>query len=610
MENGTWCIVVLASINFRYVYQGCFTRKRNWGAFAASFAFAISVPVAVVAQAIELNPATIETGRQLNTLPDGGSGLASDSSDETPLGVDLAGIRLISSPSQVAKPSATRPGIETIDLPLVSGEVGDSLLETYLGRPVSFKLITDIRVSVTQFYRDKDRSLVAVLVPPQEITSGVLQLVVVPFRAGRIEFEGNQWTSDRHLERSVRQSAGKPVDSGQLIDDLNWLNLNPYRDVTAIFEPGNKPGETNLTLRSRELKPWGIFSGYSNTGSPSNDTNRFFFGFNRANLPAIDHQLSFQLTVSPDYIISDGQWFSDPSDAAYFSPSMAYFVPLPWRHKLNFQVAYVRSNTNPAGGVFRQQSETTLLYGEYGVPLPRKGGFASEVYGGLEYDGQSTENRFLGSVIGQTELDILQGSLGWRGQVTDRFGWTGFDFSAAFSPGGLSSSSAFVAASGDPNARASFGYLNGRLNRLTRLYQSGWTVSSLATGQWSPRTLPGIKQFTIGGWNSVRGYQTTEAAGDVGFTLSTEIRSPSFSVLSNFGRASSDAITAYAFWDHGFAHEYFDDNSHTLSSVGLGMDLTYNNRLSGSVAWGLALTDGPETSKGESRIQGRITLRY
>src|SRR3546814_12791487 len=62
----------------------------------------------------------------------------------------------------------------------------------------------------------------------------------------------------------------------------------------------------------------------------------------------------------------------------------------------------------------------------------------------------------------------------------------------------------------------------------TQDFGPGLQLSSRFTSQWSPDPLISNEGFSLGGMSSVRGYYESEALGDYGFALQTEIRSPDF----------------------------------------------------------------------------------
>ncbi|CAJ1412017.1 unnamed protein product [Effrenium voratum] len=456
-------------------------------------------------------------------------------------------------------------------------------------------LIRDIRVATIDHYRDSDRPLVSVSVPPQEITTGTVQLIVTVFRLGDVATDGNGWTSAEHVLETVRAEKGEEVDAGQLLEDLNWLNLNPYRNVAAVFEPGQKAGETILTLRSREVKPWQAYLGYQNSGLESSDTNRIIAGFNLANIPATDHLLSYQLTTSPDFWWKDGL-FGDVGNADYIAHSGNYFVPLRWRHKLTLQASYIDSNatlTTP----FTQAGKTYQAYLEYALPIMTAGDLRYDIYGGAEWKRQETDVSFAGTLVRNTTLDIAQFIAGVRGSVSDTYGATGFDLRVVASPGDLTGNNDdanFVTVTGNPNASADYLYLYGSAQRTTPIETLDSSLNSNLRAQFG-EDLAGLEQLAIGGRNTVRGYSELEAAGNFGFSLSNELRLPPLFPLIDVDAGVQDRLVPFLFADAGYVEDDFANTEDWLVGTGLGADYAVTDYISLSGALGVALSKTLET---------------
>lgn len=580
------------------------------------------------AQAVESYPAPVLTPERTGVLPQ----VALEGSDDaTPLGVDLRGIAIIDK-RQAAAQSGTADA--PIDLsragPLLQDAAFAARLEPFVGKPLSRKLIFDIRAEVTRYFRQINRPLVAVTIPPQEISTGVLRLEVLPFQVGKKRAEGNIWTPDDHLLKTVRSASGEEIASDELIEDINWLNLNPYRKLGVVFEPGAKPGTTDIIIRSDEQKPWSVYAGYRNSGSRKDDLDRLFAGFNIANIPFLDDQLSYQLTASPT-VIESGDIFDLEGTKGFLSHSLSYFAPLTypngWRHKLQLEAGYIQS-FNDLTSPFTQFNRTLQLYGEYAIPLNSRSSIIREFYGAIDFKQQQNDTFFANIPVSETTLDIVQFVAGVRGNFTTPLGWSkagagnknqarrtrgqgSFDLRFVVSPGGLgsrNSDAAFAAASGDADASASYVYLYGSVNHVTPLPRKFSWDTEIAF-QLSNEALPSLEQFSYGGYNSVRGYLTNEASGDNGIMLRNDLVFPGFELLGASGKVN-DWLTPYAFVDVGHSTDRFAGTTSNLASIGLGLDYQLQSNLSATLTYSHILRDGTETEAGDSTIFGSVTSRF
>lgn len=585
------------------------------GAATLAALLAAYSPGSAPAQTVEENAAPIVQGDQLRGLPAPASNAVTD---DTPFGVDLARIRIVTDPNAAAGPNAP----EAIDLsgagPLLNDEALRRRLNSYLGAPMTRRMIAAIQADVTAFLRDRNRPLVSVAPPPQEISDGSLTLLVTLFQLGDVKTEGNAWSPDAHLTGAIRAPAGEPVDSAQLIEDVNWLNLNPYRNLGVVFEPGTQPGETNLILRSNEEAPYTVFAGYANSGAREDDQHRIFVGATVGNFPLIDAQLSYQFTTSPE-TVERGRIASAGDQQGFLTHALSMFAPLQWengsRGKLSLAASYVSSFSNLAAP-FTQDNEAFLLSGEYAVPLAPLGSFRADVYGAAEYKRQENDVFFAGAQVNATEIEVMQGVFGLRGGFATGLSLMGdgrasFDASLVISPGGLSKANddaAFAAASGDPNADAHYGIGRGSFSHLAPITED---VSHRfrAAFQIAQTNLPGIEEFAHGGASSVRGYLTNEASGDDGFTIRNEIVGPAISLFGGDGGVR-DMAQPFGFVDYGWSKDQFANTSEELTAVGVGVNIAINDIVSGSLIYGHALTDGPETEAGDHRLFMRLSGRF
>jgi len=569
----------------------------------AALTAATLLSTGAVAQVVEENPAPVPQGTQRDELADP---VAPDETlSREPLGVDLAGI--IVAPSG----APARSGGSGVDISALAEDLPglSSALAGFIGQPLSQALIGEIRTVVIAAYRKADLPLVSVTVPPQEVTGGVLQLAVTVFTLGEITTDGNTRTSDAHLLDAMRVEPGETVDSAVLLEDLNWLNLNPYRNVVAVFEPGRKAGETNLTLRADEVKPWQVYAGYQNSGVESSDRNRIFAGFNTAGFPGTDHLLSYQLTASPDFWW-DGGLLADPAHAAYESHSVSYFVPLPWRHKLTMQASYIDSDATLVTP-FTQAGETVQVYADYAVPVDTRGDIRYDAYGLAEWKLQEVALDFAGLPVRRSQLGIAQFGGGIRGTQRDAWGRTGFDVRVVASPGGLVShneDSDFVASTGNPDADATYAYLFGTALRSTPVDPIDATLVNRLRFQVGSSDLPGIEQFSVGGVSTVRGYEALELSGEAGVSLSNELRFDALSVLSDDVVAND--LVPFGFVDVGYVSDDFSNVDEVLLGTGFGASYSVSRFLSLDAALGFAVLETRATDAGDARAHVSATIRY
>jgi hypothetical protein len=221
------------------------------------------------------------------------------SDDATPLGVNVQAIVLIGA-NVGAKPAS---GVKGVDVSEVSGLDAAALREQltpFVDRPLSRKLIAEVQAAIAAAYREAGRPFVSVTLPPQEVSSGVLQLRVIVFKVAGIKVTGA--AAENYPPSRIRLVPGQEIDARKLETDLDWANRNPFRQVEAVFGPGKDLGMTDVNIQVTDRKPWQVYAGYANSGTLLTDRNRYYVGASGA--PSADVFASYQLTGSGNFWVT------------------------------------------------------------------------------------------------------------------------------------------------------------------------------------------------------------------------------------------------------------------------------------------------------------------
>ena len=267
------------------------------------------------------------------------------SDDATPLGVNVQAIVLIGANAGAKQIG----GVKGVDVSQVSGLDAAALREQltpFVDRPLSRKLIAEVQAAVAAAYREAGRPFVSVTLPPQEVSSGVLQLRVIVFKVAGIKVTGA--AAESYKQSRIRLVPGQEIDARKLETDLDWANRNPFRQVEAVFGPGKDLGLTDVNIQVTDRKPWQVYAGYANSGTLLTDRNRYYVGASGA--PSADIFASYQLTGSGNFWVDDGL-FSRTDDAKYVSQAGRLLTPLGLRTSLEVVGDHVLTNERPEQSV-------------------------------------------------------------------------------------------------------------------------------------------------------------------------------------------------------------------------------------------------------------------
>lgn len=515
---------------------------------------------------------------------------------------ELKGVVVEESEGQVTEltPGVTIAGPLFLRDPLVT-----DALAGYVGRPLTVGDLDRLCFLLALMSRKMDHPLVSAVIPPQDISSGILRIRVQEAKVGEVRVEGNKWFSDDLFLREMRFKSGDRVRSSLLKEDIDWINRNSFRNSAAVFSPGEEPGTTDLVLQTQDRFPVTFYVGFEDTGNDTTGDERWLTGINWGNVGGWGHSLNYQFTTSPNTHDS-------------ITHSGSYNIPLPWRHTLTLFGNY--SDSNPVlASPFSQDSTSWQAGVRYIAPLPEIGPWSHEAYAGFDFKQSNSHLVFGGTTVFNRTSDVNQFVLGYDGSAEDEWGRTRFYNSVFLSPGGWSDGnkdSVFIATR--VGSGADYVYAKLGVDRQTRLWGDFlWNFS--IEGQVSSRNLIGSEQFSLGGYSSVRGYEESEGTGDSGWRISNEVVTPAVSPLSILSLVSpekaTDQLQFLFFWDYGVAHPHAptagQDNNVILSSIGPGLRYQVDRYLSVRFDYGFQLTDsGASDGRRNDRAHLGVTVSY
>lgn len=468
----------------------------------------------------------------------------------------------------------------------------NALNPIYLNQPLTQDLLTQLKRQIILYYKEQNRPVVMVSVPEQDVTDGVLFLLVTEGKLGKVVCEGNRWFSKNTYKHKMRAKQGEPLDENQILKDVSWLNRNPFRNVDIFFAPGYEEGMTDIQLRVDDQFPVQIFVGGDNTGNDSTGNARIYEGITWGDAFWLDHILSYQFTSSTDF-------------KKLRSHSLHYTAPLPWKNILVFYGGYATVHPHISG--FKSKGELFQSSVRYTFPFGSNySGVIQELTAGFDY--KYTNNNLL--FVGEEILSIIDGPINLTqfllkySYAKDRDGQPfAFDIDLFFSPAEfLSHQTNDDYSKLNPNAKSRYFY--GKM-MVSKLYSLPYKFGLFLQGrlQLSSEVLLQSEEFGLGGYDTVRGYEEREFNADNALCLNLEIHTPPLSLLKFFNICDvKDNLYFLAFLDYGLGN-INDRHPHNkrvnanpkipkfqnLLGAGPGMRYTINKYLAFRFDWGLNL---------------------
>jgi len=450
---------------------------------------------------------------------------------------------------------------------LLSREELEGLAAPYRGRSVSLAELRALVESINALYRGKGIVTAQAILPPQDVSDGIVRIRLIEGRVGKVSVRGNATTDAGYVAARIRQGPGDLVRLPELERDLKRFNRTNDVQARAQLEPGAEVGQTDIVLLLEEPPLHELRAFTDNSGSVQTGEVRAGVSYRNRSL----HGLRDDLTLSTAH--ADGQ-------ASY---SVAWGVPVSTLGtRLN--AAYYDDATHIKHGPLavldlKGKASATVL----SLRHPLRIDDASQVDAILGAKQRRTLNRFDAVVLQKTRT--RDASLGLEGQFADPSGYW------------LGSITGLVVDSEQLNLpERSFRVVRGTLRRSHNLPQGLAVVASYNWQNTGDDLLPAGEQFLIGGEGSVRGYAPGVLSGDRGYVLSLELHHP---IPTGNGEGPALKASGFIFSDYGVVRPFRPpsdprEGRESLSSIGWGVSVQAGPRLSLRATLGFPMHDRPE----------------
>jgi hemolysin activation/secretion protein len=476
-----------------------------------------------------------------------------------------------------------------------------SVLASWIGKSVTFHSLQQAADAVTEMYRMRGY-LVRSYLPEQNLTEGIVTIVVVEGRLGSIRVEHDLESS--HLSEQkvrdyiqTRQHIGAPVRPDDLKRATTLLNELPGLSASSVLEPGERDGEANVVVKIRDTPKLTGNVQIDNTGALSTGEYKLTTGVNVNSPLGIGDQLQFVGNGSQNSVYG----------------RLAYSLPL-GNDGLRFGTNYslLPYNYSLSGNTYSGDARVLGLSANY--PIYRSN--ASNLSFSATFDRKNFNNSVQGIEINNKQIEITNIAL--SGDMLDGFMGGGLtQYTAAYGKGrlDLSKNAADLAAdqiTNGPNHNGTFSKVTWTLARLQRINPTD-TLAVTGSGQFAENNLDSAEKIPVTGPFAVRAYSTSEPGGDNGTILNIELR-----------RQFAEALTGMVFIDSAQIQHDKNDNSATLTPnsgtySGAGFGVNYGKAtgisIHASVAWRIGsnpfrnLTTGQDADGTSRNPRGWVTLQ-
>lgn len=465
-------------------------------------------------------------------------------------------------------------GFEVVGAQRLAPDELQALLAPQIGRETDLAGLHAAAERIAQAYRRRGLALASAHVPPQEVHDGVVRLVVVEGRLGRVQLRNASRLGDGALQRALASAGeGQAMDLAELQRLLQQLGERSGLVVSATLQPGASFGTADLEVVVQDGRRFEAELALDNHGQRHTGTWRVRTELRGAGLLAEGDSAS--LTV-----LGAGPGLHHGRLAWQWAPAAAP----DWRLGAAAAALHYRLRGDLAALQARGRADSLIAYALR--PLHRSEHAALQLQAVWEHKTLVDE---LGGGAVASRKQARLATLGLSGERADaglgpgRGGsWQG---AASVVAGRLDLDAATAAldaaGAGTQGRYVKLGLQAARAQALG----GGWEAALRLQAQASDGNLDGSEKLALGGPGAVRALDTGSAAVDQGWLGALELRrrSPEGWALGLFADAAAGHVRRHAVAG--------DANRRRASGHGFLLDATHGAwQFSLQAAWAAGLS--------------------
>lgn len=448
--------------------------------------------------------------------------------------------------------------VEFTSSEILSREALEAIAAQYRGRTVSLADVQEIAARVNRLYRDKGVVTAQAVVPPQDVTDGIVRIRLVEGRVGKVSVQGNASTSESYVIRRVTLAPGELVDLARLERDLVFFNRTNDAQTRAELRPGERFGTTDVLVSLAEPPRHLARFFVDNAGAEATGEWRRGASYLNRSLFGRRDDLSLNAARADGH---EGYWasYGAPINRVGGRLTLAAFSDR----------TQIRHGPLATLNITGKSRAATLL-----LRQPAYVGARHQVDALIGGSSRDSETHIDGVLL-QT-ADTRDFSLGGEVQASDASGHSVASLTRVWA-----------------DTEAGFGRRNVRLWRAGAGRTQKLSDSVSLRGQFSMQNsrddlLPSTHQFFVGGEGNARGYPTGLYSGDDGYLVNLELHHALPLPLRG---------TGFAFYDRGVAKPLkpagATQERDRVESIGWGLNFSATEHVAGRAVFGYALDPIP-----------------
>lgn len=520
---------------------------------------------------------------------------------------------------------------------ILPAEKVDALVAPYVGQQKRYGDVQKALEALENEFRRQGYGTVQVYVPEQELTTGVVRLLVSEGVIGKVTIAGNKYFDDANVRASLPNlKEGTAPNMRKLSENVQLSNENPAKQLEVTLGVSEEEGKVNARVEVKEEDPERIYLTLDNTGTKASGKHRIGIAYQNANLGNSDQVLTLAYTTALDppggmKILGNRMLpWQDGNGVKVDIFSIGYRLPL---YSIGDSIDFIYGNsstdtpsTSPTLGTGLGINGKGEVFGlRYNHIFPRAGEFTSKLVLGLDYKYLNSRCAIAGvptpfGVAGCTPHTFRPVSATYSGQwqkpgeaidfnvgVVHHLFPMGSRFVYAAAPGGYDR---YSAASGyqtkDEFTALRFG------GSYSAAVPGDWMVRVAANAQHANNALPAGERLGLAGQNAVRGFLERAVAADRGYVANFEAYSPDIAA----GLGVPGNLKWLVFFDtaHGFNLNPSVNQKVNIASLGIGLRYNLNKDVSARIDIARVMDgvwpNGAPTVALEGDIRGHFGLAF
>lgn len=463
-----------------------------------------------------------------------------------------------------------------------------AILDKRKGKLLSFRDLEDGADDLSAYFREHGYVAVRVYLPVQKITNGIVEYAVDVGKFDKLTIRNHTSIHDKAVERQVRcLKQGEYLTKAKLQRAIWLLSDLAGADAKAVLSRGSEPGTVHVEIDLNKHKGKQGLITVDNYGNRYTGYNEVSVDYDFWNPAHEGDHFAVGGLMTGRHLYNYGFNYTVPIATDGLKASVGYNV---LSYDMGEEYAFLDSH-----GMARIVNAGL----DYAVRRSQK----NNLYLGLRYEYSSFQDEYRIPVPAtwkpfRDDKHGHAGVISLYGDETDHYGSTFWRIENKFGTVGFSQSGLT-----DGSTCGSYYKLKGYILRREDLNRR-WYLLLSARGQWADSDLDSSEHMSLGGFNGVRAYPSSEASGDRGYIARAELRH-----LIPLKEQDKQLQMAFYF-DNGGVLRMSNAGNFYRHLEGAGIGLIYSRYEDWFIRTDYAWKVGPERSTSDrSHHGGRFWIR-